>query len=255
MHIIANQYFGLELKSPAYAPALSGAASIAANAYEEALGDCDLAEKEMVKKGIEAFLRDPSIGNYVFTETAQEVVKNIKVSESFDLEILRTLPTDETLFFNFLYGKNRYIGCFWNNNDLYIIDLARDINTNLVERNVLLISLQSNPKVFSASLIDAIKCLIFLKLTEPEIVYLAAGKKQGTRKQGHYNATTLPLIIVDSTWNQYIVRTEGFGVSGHFRLQRHGKGNADLKLAWIKPYQKNGYSRGPKTDLPPEATE
>jgi hypothetical protein len=246
MHIIENQYFGLELKTPSRAHALSEAATSAANAYEEAVGECNLGEKDAIRNGIQAFLLNPYIGNYLFTKTAQEVIENIKVSESFDLEILRTLPTDETRFFNFLYGKDRYIGCLWNNNDLYIIDLYRDPNTRLVERNVVLVSLKSSPKVFSATLTDAIKCLIFLKLTEPEIIHLAAGQKHGTRKEGHYNATALPVIIVDSTWNQYIVRIEGFGVSGHFRLQRHGKGNMDLKLIWIKPFQKHGYIRLPK---------
>lgn len=248
MQIIENHYFGLELKTPSRSHALSEAALIAADAYEEAIGDCTLEEKDTFRKGILAFLLNPYTKNHLFTATAQEVINNIKVSESFDLEILHTLPKDETRFFNFLYGKDRYIGCLWNNNDLYIIDLSRDPNTRLVERNVVLVSLKSSPEVFSATLRDAIKCLIFLKLTEPEIIHLAAGKKHGTRKEGHYNATAFPVIIVDSTWNQYIVRTEGFGVSGHFRLQRYGKGNMDLKLIWIKPFEKNGYVRLPKAE-------
>ncbi|TGE20855.1 hypothetical protein [Hymenobacter metallicola] len=248
MHIIENHYFGLELKNPSKANVLRKTASIAADAYEEALGDCSLAEKELIRNDIQVFLSDSSIGNHLFTQTAQEVINNIKVTESFDLDILRVLPTNERLPFKFLYGKDRFIGCLWSNNELYIIDLRRDVTTGVVERNVLLASLKSSPKVFSATLADAIKCLIFLKLTEPEIIHLAAGKKYGTRKKGHYNATSLPIIIVDSTWNQYIVRTEGFGVSGHFRLQRHGKGNADLKLTWIKPYQKTGYVRLSKAE-------
>lgn len=140
------------------------------------------------------------------------------------------------------------IYCGWNSDELHVVDLYRVAGKERVQREVSIVSLQSTLKALNSSLLEAIKCLIFLKLTDPEIIRLAAGKKVGTRKKGHYNATSLPVVIVDSTWNKYIIRTEGFGVSGHFRMQRCGPGNAELKLTWIKPYQKHGYVRLPKTE-------
>jgi hypothetical protein len=248
MHIIENHYLGLELKNPTRVHVLKDTAFFAANAYLEAIGEYDVATKNNILNHMLLFLVNPHTKNHLFTKTAQEVVNNIKVSESFDLEILRTLPENETLLFNFLYGKDRIIYCRWNNNELYVIDLQRYTDKPGIKRGVSLISLKSNSNPFNNTTIDAIKCLIFLKLTDPEIIHIAAGKKHGTRKQGYYNDTSLPVIIVDSTWNKYIVRTEGFGVSGHFRMQRYGKGNTDLKLTWIKPYQKHGYVRLPKAE-------
>lgn len=255
MHIVEKHYLGLELKNPSRAHVLREAAVFAANAHSEVVGDSDLVSKAAAFMHFQVSLLNPYTKNYLFTETAQEVINNIKVNELFDIEILRTLPTGKTRFYNFLYGKDRFIHCVWNNDELHIIELARYADNPAMKRSVALASLKSCPKVFSDTLADAIKCLIFLKLTDPEIIHLAAGEKYGTRKQGHYNATPLPVIIVDSTWNQYIVRTEGFGVSGHFRMQRCGKGNADLKLTWIKPYQKHGYVRLPKSEPILEETE
>jgi len=248
MHIVEQHYLGLELKNPSRIHVLRAASAFAADGFLELIGDCDSDTQAKIILGVKSSLLNPYIENYLFTQTAQEVLDNIKVSDSFDLEILETLPRDETHFYNFLYGKDRVIYCRWSDNMFFITDLDRSTNKEDIKRSVVLILSKSSPKVFSATLIDAIKCLIFLKLSEPEIVHLAAGQKRGTRKQGHYNASSLPVTIVDSTWNQKIVREEGFGVSGHFRIQRHGKGNMDLKLIWIKPFEKHGYVRLPKAE-------
>lgn len=218
------------------------------NTLHDATGNNDIAENEIIGKGIWHSLVSPDVENYLFTETAQEVIRNIKVAEAFDVEILRMLPATQVVFFNFLLGQDRVIKCTWSNDFLIIIDLSLHADKEGIHCETAVASLQAKSSIaFGSALIGAIQCLIFLKLTEPEIIRLAAGKKHGTRKQGHYNATSVPVTIVDSTWNKYIVRAEGFGVSGHFRMQRHGKDNADLKLIWIKPYQKQGYVRLPKS--------
>lgn len=49
--------------------------------------------------------------------------------------------------------------------------------------------------------------------------------------------------IYDSTYFTNIIRSEGFGVRGHFRLQRIGEGRSDKKLIWINDFQKDGYTR------------
>lgn len=94
---------------------------------------------------------------------------------------------------------------------------------------------------------DLIRLLIFLELTDPEITVVAAGKKHSQAPVGYTNTAGRPVLIVDSTWNKFIVRVEGFGVRGHFRVQPCGPGLSELKLLWIDAYQKNGYVRPPKS--------
>ena len=249
MHIVEKNYLGLELKSSSRLPVLREAVAGIMNTLHAALGSLDATAEKMIAKGIWHSLASPEVENYLLTATAQEVIKNIKVSELFDVEILKKLPASQVLFFNFLLGQDRIIKCTWSNDFLIIIDLSRHADNAGVHCESAVASLSAGNISFDKALVGAIQCLIFLKLTEPEILHLAAGKKYGTRKQGHYNASSFPVTIVDSTWNKYIVRTEGFGVAGHFRMQRCGKGNADLKLTWIKPYQKQGYVRLPKSEV------
>jgi hypothetical protein len=64
---------------------------------------------------------------------------------------------------------------------LYVIELSRYANTEGIKRDVALVSLQSKPKTFNDSLKNAIKCLIFLNLTEPEIIHLGVALVTGQR--------------------------------------------------------------------------
>lgn len=52
--------------------------------------------------------------------------------------------------------------------------------------------------------------------------------------------------FLDASWYTTIVRKEGFGVRGHFRLQPCGPHRSDKKLIYIHEYQKNGYVRRAK---------
>lgn len=64
------------------------------------------------------------------------------------------------------------------------------------------------------------------------------------KKQGKLlNNMDIPVTVVNSRWNTTVVRTEQFGVCGHFRLQRIGSGRSDSKVIFIEPFVKNGYVR------------
>lgn len=52
-----------------------------------------------------------------------------------------------------------------------------------------------------------------------------------------------PVEIIDSTYFTTIIRTEGFGVKGHFRLQACGEGMKQRKLIWVNDFIKHGYAR------------
>jgi hypothetical protein len=85
------------------------------------------------------------------------------------------------------------------------------------------------------------KILCFMYLSENEEQLIAAGVRHGTRKSGKIvNDTPFPVTVVTSKWNVTSIRTEGFPVSGHFRLQPYKEG---VKMIFIEPFEKKGYVR------------
>jgi len=92
-----------------------------------------------------------------------------------------------------------------------------------------------------------IKILIFLHLSEVKEVHLKPNGKVGDRRNEKVmNKTTHPFIVVDTTWNITSIRTKGFTVSGHFRLQPYGKDRALKKLIFVDQFEKEGYIRKAK---------
>jgi hypothetical protein len=92
--------------------------------------------------------------------------------------------------------------------------------------------------------INIILCmLLFIKYCPVETKIIAKGKKVSHSHEEYLNKTKLPIEILDSTWFTTIVRSEGFSVGGHFRLQPYGPGRTDRKLIWIEGYEKQGYVR------------
>jgi hypothetical protein len=55
------------------------------------------------------------------------------------------------------------------------------------------------------------------------------------------NKTKSDITIVDSTWFTTLIKSDGFKVRGHFRLQPYKGG--EKKLIWIQDFKKHGYTR------------
>lgn len=88
------------------------------------------------------------------------------------------------------------------------------------------------------------KFLCFFYLTDNNEEILAAGKVYGTRKSGKImNDFKFPMTVVTSKWNTNTIRTEAFGVRGHFRVQPCGTGRTNYEIIFIEPFTKNGYKR------------
>jgi len=90
--------------------------------------------------------------------------------------------------------------------------------------------------------------LSYKKYGETETVYIAAGvKRQIPDDDGILmNRAPFPISHLDSSWFKTIIRTEGFKVRGHFRLQPCGEGRKERKLIYIEEYEKHGYTRTAK---------
>lgn len=82
-------------------------------------------------------------------------------------------------------------------------------------------------------------CELETKIITPKSV----SKHIGTK---YVNETDKRIKILDSTWFTTIVRSEGFHVRGHFRMQPYGPGMSQKKLIWISDFDKEGYTRTAK---------
>lgn len=86
----------------------------------------------------------------------------------------------------------------------------------------------------------------FMKYVEVESKVISANKKDHHIGVKYLNETNHKIEILDSTYFTTISRTEGFGVSGHFRFQPFGPHLSDRKLIWISAFKKTGYTRKAK---------
>lgn len=93
--------------------------------------------------------------------------------------------------------------------------------------------------------------LTFVELGDIEIQELPAGRNNNAPKKEGKITNTSPntVFVVDSSWNKLIIRTDGFAVKGHFRLQPCGFNHADRILIWIDAFEKHGYKRQPKAKI------
>ena len=91
--------------------------------------------------------------------------------------------------------------------------------------------------------------LMLYHLAEIEVKLVdGKNKKQRIDNDRVTNATNIPVKLITSNWFTTIIRTEGFGVKGHFGLRACGPGRSERRLTWIKPYQKHGYTRKARID-------
>lgn len=93
---------------------------------------------------------------------------------------------------------------------------------------------------------DIYTMLLFIKYCPIETKIVKQGRKDTHVGIKYVNESKHDIEILDSTWFTTIIRSEGFGVGGHFRMQPYGPGNAMRKLIWIEPFEKTGYTRTAK---------
>lgn len=106
---------------------------------------------------------------------------------------------------------------------------------------------RGSPEIFSRIM----QILTFIELGDIEVTVLENGRNNGGKKNIDkiVNKSNNTVYVVDSSWNKLIIRTEGFAVRGHFRLQPCGEGMKDRNLVWINAFEKHGYKRKPKAEI------
>lgn len=93
-------------------------------------------------------------------------------------------------------------------------------------------------------LVAQFMCLIgFLKFCDVETKVIQPNEKyRDHKKVKYFNETKSAIEILDSRWFTDIVRSEGFAVSGHLRLQPYGPSRSMKKWIYISPFEKTGYT-------------
>jgi hypothetical protein len=84
---------------------------------------------------------------------------------------------------------------------------------------------------------------MFKSYAEVETKTLFAKTKKKESYNKYVNDTDLNLTFIDSKWFTSIVKSEGFSVRGHFRLQPKKKnGEWTKELIWVNEFNKLGYT-------------
>lgn len=90
---------------------------------------------------------------------------------------------------------------------------------------------------------------MFKRYAEVETKIIDAQSKVKDSKDKFINDLKLPVTYLDSRWFTNIVKSDGFMVSGHFRLQpKKFNGEWTKELIWIEEFGKSGYTSTAKVN-------
>lgn len=88
---------------------------------------------------------------------------------------------------------------------------------------------------------------IFLKYADVEVINVYGNQRKVLPDKSDVieNKSGVRVQFIDSRWIREIIRTEGFKVRGHFRLQpiKDEEGEWTRKLIYINEFEKHGYHR------------
>lgn len=227
----------------------------------------EFAKNSPVRSMIDEPVVCPKNRNYVITQPVIELSKRIKIDEGkFDVRFLRKIPNKKITL---LLGGNCFIRFVKHGDDIFAIrgdtrpaaDVPSQVYFTYTSFKIDLIEGSINyGNNKDASLDDPnfmffLRLLIFIELSELEVITLKPSEKSGTRRHGKYiNNSNSDLVVVNSSWNRILVRKEGFDVQPHFRLQACGKEWEDRKLVFIDAFKKEGYIRRARRDTIEDAT-
>lgn len=209
---------------------------------------------EIIERTYSNIFKSPS-KSFILRKTTFNVIDRIKLNGSFDVRVFNRLP-NETI--EIIISERELYRCYYDGNRLYSVLINIDYyveNNPYITYKAFSIDPTTGIKSWNYDTVQSIaerffRMLVFLYFSDIKRVVVNPNQKIGTISTGTYkNELKNPFIIVDSMWNNIVVRNIGFTVSGHFRLQPCGKGLSDLKLIFIDEFQKEGYVRGAKKEL------
>lgn len=227
-------------------------------------------QMDLIKQDRDAFYIKSNMGNDIELTNAHEIIKSsvdnfnvipdfiflitkgvyfpsakIKIGENFTTASLSNMKFGRH---SYLMGRDKF--CLLDVSEGLILGSYIDIKKSVAFK--FLFDLKKNSWYSPSNYVDEFseitKIIVFINLGDIEVTEIERNKSNGkSKKEGKIvNKFDLSVFVVDSSWNQLIIRSDGFAVSGHFRMQPCGKGMLNRKLIWINAFQKKGYVRKPK---------
>lgn len=200
-------------------------------------------------KGSEFYtIKHPKPYYYLIQSTVYLCAEKIRISENFSCSIFKKIKDGQHFY---LMGKDEFYSfrkfngviraLYWNRKR----EIAFEFGLHIEKDEYYF------PDIEEKEFNRLMKIMIFIELGDVEIVELPKGQNNGKPKKAGKitNTSEFNVYVVDSSWNQIIIRTDGFAVMGHFRLQPCGVGFSDRKLIWIDAFEKHGYTRRPKAEI------
>lgn len=185
---------------------------------------------------------------YLICESVYKAAELIKVSSGFTGRTLKDISFGKHTY---LLGKNEMVrfkvgvgaikGFYYNDKENIVFEWGVEIEEGGYYFD----------KIHQKEFSKIMQVLTFVELGDIEILEVQGGRNNGGKRDIDKitNTTKNTVYVVDSTWNKIIIRTDGFAVRGHFRLQPCGKNMADRTLIWISAFEKHGYKRTPKASI------
>jgi len=104
---------------------------------------------------------------------------------------------------------------------------------------------------FNKKITNVIIISMFKKYAEVETKIIKGESRiDGKRNEKIINSLKSNIIYLDSKWFTNIVKSDGFKVSGHFRLQpkKNDVGEWTKEIIWINDFEKTGYTSKAKIE-------
>lgn len=201
-----------------------------------------------IESSIDEFLKDDDTKYYLICDSIYRCAELIKIKENFTGRTLKDINYGK---YTYLMGKNKMLRFICMQGAIlgfYYDEVARvAFEWGIEMENGNYFFEDGHDKTFT----EIMKILTFVELGDIEVKILEGGKNNGKPKnEGKVsNTSNKTVYVVDSTWNTILIRTEGFAVRGHYRLQACGEGLKDRKLIFIHAFEKHGYTRKPKAEI------
>jgi hypothetical protein len=162
--------------------------------------------------------------------------------------LFKTSETDSTGFLGFILiedfkgiymARFRYFSFLGNKTDEVEIEVVTNGFKNPPDNFI-----EHLTKYIENYILISITYGTFKKFVDVETVLLKGKKKNKVviNKEKYLSNDPLPIEIIDSKYFRNIIRTNGFKVQGHFRMQPYGPNRSKRRLIWINEFEKQGYS-------------
>lgn len=227
---------------------------------------------------VASLLRQPVNKNIYFSQNALNLVDNIKLKKDFDINFLNNIPNNTmetfllgTRFYRFWRVDNKLVVLHYQRwkklSDFNLeSDFEKAIHNGFLSRfgseqavekhlkgeggqtrvldNTLMFGIDFNADEVIISgnqfeiLDQFLQMLIFLRYGDVTINLVKANSVTKVDGVSVSNETSKDITVVKANWNTISIRTEGFSVSAHLRLQPCGEGRKDRKLILINEFEK-----------------